>query len=197
MHGNNRPTSVLVRHALARLSAKVAPLVQRVSSQSSRRLAGNLPPITYVDQLEMQAKIRSVMKLLKPMRIKNFRKNRFGSANDGGYICVEDFDDVDIALSFGVENNAEWDVAIAQRGVLVYQFDHTINAPPVKDHRLIWEKRQIGTQTDDQHATIPSLLERFDKNYLTPNVMLKIDIEHDDGLFLMLLRRDTLGDLGK
>jgi hypothetical protein len=100
-------------------------------------------------------------------------------------------------LSFGVENNAEWDVAIAQRGVLVYQFDHTINAPPVKDHRLIWEKRQIGTQTDDQHATIPSLLERFDKNYLTPNVMLKIDIEHDDGLFLMLLRRSTLGDSGK
>jgi len=164
------------------LPGHVEAIIDRVlpTKQSLKAIAGNQPSITYIDQLEMQTRVRLMMRLLKPMRIKNFEKYRFGSANDGGYICVDDFDGIDTALSFGIENNAEWDVAIAQRGVLVYQFDHTIDAPPVNDDRLIWEKKKIGTQYDEKHESLASLLERFDRKHLKPNVMLKIDIEHDE-----------------
>ena len=52
-----------------------------------------------------------------PQTVRGFSKIRVGSDYDGGYVMIDDFKDIELALSFGVETNADWDVDIANRGI--------------------------------------------------------------------------------
>src|SRR5947208_2372208 len=74
---------------------------------------------------EAEEDIKSGLRLLRPHAVVDFSKARFGSANDGGYVMVDDFHGIDKAFSFGIDRDAEWDLSVANRGLIVYQFDHT------------------------------------------------------------------------
>src|SRR5215469_4147796 len=89
-----------------------------------------------------QEEIMDGLHLIRPYAVKGFQKVRFGSASDGGYIILDDFRTVDTAFSFGISENADWDLDVAKRGVTVYQFDHTIDKPPITDSRLIFTKKK-------------------------------------------------------
>jgi hypothetical protein len=128
---------------------------------------------------EIQRRTLEVMRLLKPYKAKNHQKARFGSANDGGYIMIDDLSDINAAFSFGIEQNASWDVSIADRGVPVYQFDHTIEAPPVMRNDLIFAKKRIMPQATNDSETLNDLAERHG-NPGSASLILKIDIEHDE-----------------
>jgi hypothetical protein len=39
-----------------------------------------------------------------------------------GAINLDDFSDIDTAISLGIEQNASWDLDVAARGLTVYQF---------------------------------------------------------------------------
>ena len=54
-------------------------------------------------------------------------KIRLGRNFDGGYVLLDDFADVGAALSLGINDDASWDLDIAQRNIPVQQFDHTID----------------------------------------------------------------------
>jgi hypothetical protein len=116
---------------------------------------------------------------LRPHRAKGFEKARFGSPNDGGYILIDDFDQIDAAFSFGVEQNMSWDVSVADRGIPVYQFDHTIDVPPVSRNDLIFFKKRIVAQAAPDCETINDLVERYGRAG-SASLILKIDIEHDE-----------------
>jgi hypothetical protein len=131
-------------------------------------------------EFETQDKVKKILRLLRPYAVEGFRKARFGSPCDGGYILLDDFQDVDTAFSFGVEQNASWDVDIAKRGVTVYQFDHTVDAPIIDNPRLIFTRRRIFTEAGPESETLPSLIQQHDKRNAKPNILLKIDIENDE-----------------
>jgi SAM-dependent methyltransferase len=124
-----------------------------------------------------QDEIKNTLRLLRPHAAKGFKKARFGSANDGGYVILDDFRDIDTAFSFGIEQNASWDVDVAERGVTVYQFDHTVDAPFVDNPRLIFAKKEISTEAGPASESLSSLVKRHDKQHSHPNILLKIDIE--------------------
>jgi hypothetical protein len=128
---------------------------------------------------ETQRRSLEVLRLLTPYRAKGVRKARFGSPNDGGYILIDDFDSIDAALSFGIGDNVEWDVSVADRGVPVYQFDHTIDAPPVSRQDLIFAKKRVVPQVAPGCETLNELAERHGKAGV-PSLILKIDIEADE-----------------
>src|SRR5947207_49992 len=65
--------------------------------------------------------------LLAPQRAVGHSKVRLGSKYDGGYICIDDFNEITTAFSFGIGKNDDWDIEIANKGIAVYQFDHTID----------------------------------------------------------------------
>jgi SAM-dependent methyltransferase len=124
-----------------------------------------------------QDEIINTLRLLRPYAVNRFKKARFGSANDGGYVHLDDFRGVDTAFSFGIEQNASWDVDVAERGVTVYQFDHTVDAPIVDSPRLIFAKKEISTEAGPASESLSSLVKRHDKLNAQPNILLKIDIE--------------------
>src|SRR5438876_498716 len=67
-------------------------------------------------------RILTLGSLLVPQQIVGHSKVRVGSRYDGGYVCVNDFEGINTALSLGIGYNDDWDVAIAERGIVVHQF---------------------------------------------------------------------------
>jgi len=108
---------------------------------------------------------------------KGFKKARFGSANDGGYVHLDDFQGVDTVFSFGVEQNASWDLDVAERGATVYQFDHTVDAPVTDNPRLIFARKKTSPESGPESESLLSLISKHDKQNAHPNILLKIDIE--------------------
>ena len=49
-----------------------------------------------------QERLLKLADLLVPHRALNQSKVRLGGTNDGGYVCLNDFDRVDLAFSFGI-----------------------------------------------------------------------------------------------
>ena len=130
---------------------------------------------------ERLVEIKNGFSALQPFAAQGFEKARFGSANDGGYVMLEDFGGIDTALSLGIAKDVSWDLAIADKAITVYQFDHSITTPPViDDNRLVFARKRISTEVGPDNETLSSLVKKHDKHRNHPNLLLKIDIEADE-----------------
>jgi hypothetical protein len=131
-----------------------------------------------VASVELQGRLLAMLRVLRPMKAQGITKARFGTAHDGGYILLDDFLGISTTLSFGVENNADFDLAIADRVGCVLQFDHTIDKSPVSDPRLTWVRKKISAISSDTEESIVSIVDRLAKK--ENDLILKIDIEGDE-----------------
>jgi hypothetical protein len=104
---------------------------------------------------------------------------RLGGSHDGGYVCLDDFNEMAGALSLGVGQDSTWDAAIADRGLVVYQYDHTITAPPTVHANFRFNRRKIAADADGENESIESILanNRLSRSH---SVIMKIYIEHDE-----------------
>lgn len=188
----------LVRRRLEETAAQYAALERRMDERAEAveaRLAEIGRDVARVAELyrrhidwyasfgefEMQRRAKALLDLLRPMRVVGFEKRRYGSTNDGGYVCVDDLAGIDTILSIGVEQNAEWDLAIAEQGPAVHQFDHSIERAPAEHPRVTWHRRKIVPMPDgDGTQTVAGLVARHDRGGARLNMMMKIDIEHDE-----------------
>jgi hypothetical protein len=169
---------------LSLVNSRILPLfgirVERVSSfkareQERRRLE------TLAASSNARQRIVQLAKLLKPHSAIGQSKIRIGSKHDGGYVCLDDFKGIQGAFSFGIFNDVSWDSGIADRGIIVYQFDHTVDGPPVANANFRFEKKRIVSSGSDTPTatTISSLLARL--GHVAPSsLILKIDIENDE-----------------
>lgn len=122
-----------------------------------------------------QAAILGLLSYLTPQRAVGFGKIRVGRAGDGGYVMLDDFTDVSAVLSFGIETECSWDTAIAERGIDIDQYDHTVDGPPVANARFRFFKKMIAATPSDQSASLGSALAKLPST--AGRVILKIDIE--------------------
>jgi len=144
------------------------------------------------DDFELQTQIRNTLRLLEPQKVKGHRKARFGSANDGGYVHLDDFEGVDTALSLGIDHNINWDKDVADRGLTVYQFDYGVDDPAPDDPRMAFFKVMIGPNSGPGVETLETLVERFDKKRERPNILLKMDIECAEWTVIEATSLDTI-----
>jgi len=109
-------------------------------------------------------------------------------------VGLNDFDGIETAFSFGISDNSSWDRAIADRGILVHQFDHTVAGPPDRHKNFRFEKRQIVGTGEESAAkeSVGSLLARYPAR-TAASMLLKIDIEHDEWHVLFSTSDDDLG----
>jgi hypothetical protein len=128
---------------------------------------------------EVAERVRHVLSVLRPFRLGNAVKTRLGRANDGGYVVIDDFDTVDCALSLGIDSNVSWDLAVAQRGIRVLQYDHTISGPPETHALFEFHRTRIACDGSDGTRSIEALL-RDRKAAGDQRIVLKIDIEGDE-----------------
>jgi hypothetical protein len=150
--------------------------IERVSREQERQRLDALAASSNARQ-----RIVQLAKLLKPHSAIGQSKIRIGSKNDGGYVCLDDFKDIKGALSFGIFNDVSWDSEIADRGIIVYQFDHTVNGPPTENANFRFEKKRIVASGGDTSTatTISSILTHLG-DVAPLSLILKIDIDHDE-----------------
>lgn len=128
---------------------------------------------------EAGARVRNALRLLRPLKPRNFRKVRLGRDFDGGYVLLEDFSGLTAAISVGIDDDASWDVALAERGIPVYQFDHTITASPVASRSFTFYKKRVAASDGPEQISLDTLFrERIDN--VAADLILKMDIEGDE-----------------
>jgi hypothetical protein len=122
-----------------------------------------------------QDAILNLLSNITPRQVTGFDKIRMGRDGDGGYVLLNDFTNVFAALSFGISTDCSWDTDIAARGIDVYQYDHTVAAPPTANPRFHFFKKRLAALVSAQSETLGSTLARLPAS--DRHVILKIDIE--------------------
>ena len=128
-----------------------------------------------------------VLRLLQPYRLAGASKVRVGRFFDGGYVMIDRFDGIDAAYSLGINDDVSWDMDIANRGIPIFQYDHTIPGLPEQHPLFHWEPKCISGIADPL-ADIETLETLIDKNGHTDSteMLLKCDIEGSEWLLLAM-----------
>jgi Methyltransferase FkbM domain len=124
------------------------------------------------------ASLTEFLALLKPYDTTDRRKVRLGGNYDGGYVMLDDFELIETALSLGIGADASWDVALAERGIRVLQFDDTIESGPSAHERCTFFRKRIvpSAEADSRSTTLAQVLDE----HVPPtddHLILKMDIE--------------------
>jgi hypothetical protein len=132
----------------------------------------------YNHRPSVQADLLSLLKPLEPMKVGGFKKTRAGRERDGGYVMLDDFVGIEAAYSIGISDEISWDKWIVERGIDVFQYDHTIEAPPERHEKMHWRKLGLGT-SDEPDASLASMATMLAQNghAHSRDLILKIDIE--------------------
>ena len=116
--------------------------------------------------------------LTAPRKVVGKKKLRLGNNGDGGYVLLDDFADIKIAYSLGISNMTNFDKALADKGIDVYMYDHTINRLPYKNKKFHWLKKGLGAK-NTRKKNLMTLMEMLEQNghLKEKNMLLKIDVE--------------------
>lgn len=129
------------------------------------------------DPVELGRQARAVLRLLEPRSAVGCRKIRLGNVGDGGYVSLDYFREGDIAFSLGINDDITWDKDAADRGLLIQQFDHTVEDPAPSDPRMVFYKKKVSRVTNADEQGLPDLVSQWDNGETRPNLVLKMDIE--------------------
>lgn len=120
----------------------------------------------------------NLISLLTPMDISDARYRRIGKDYDGGYVMLDDISsqNINVAYSFGISDDVSWDEEIANMGIDVYMYDHTIEKLPKQNERFHFFKEGVTGKPQVALDTLSNFIDRNGhKN--SNNLILKMDIE--------------------
>ncbi len=118
------------------------------------------------------------LNLIRPAQLDNLV--RIGGNIDGGYVMLPPPPPLSSiqpkAISLGVSDYSPWDLAMANMGYQVLQYDASIQQSPDIHPNIIFHKKFVGTAPDHQTITFEQIMHEysFDKNV---HNILQIDIE--------------------
>ncbi|MEQ1407336.1 hypothetical protein ABK249_20595 [Neorhizobium sp. Rsf11] len=129
--------------------------------------------------------------LLRPWDI-DLLKVRVGHERDGGYIMADKFDISDTVISIGINKESSFDRDMAKLGKRIFQYDHTIDAPPEKYENAQWFKLGLGPQDDlaDKMISLASIVR--DAGLKKNQGILKMDIENAEWDVFSAVAPETL-----
>jgi hypothetical protein len=139
---------------------------------------------------EFREPLADLLRRMAPQRVVDVAKRRIGSRHDGGYVMLDDFASITGAFSFGVSSNVKWDVALASKGVPVWQYDYTVDRPPVSHPKFEFHKVRIGHEEEDTTPT--RSLSRLIDERPGGDLILKMDIEGSEWEVLAGIDPDRL-----
>jgi hypothetical protein len=127
------------------------------------------------------ALVREEWQYLHPKDVADVDFVRIGRNGDGGYVMLNDLSECRFGISIGVGQEISWDLALADRGINLSLYDHTIGKLLV--HHPGIKFRSVGGRSprDDALNKMP-LSEMITAEGLGDecNMLLKIDIEGDE-----------------
>lgn len=124
----------------------------------------------------------AILAELQPVALKNCTFERFGSANDGGYLMCENLvEPLDSAYSYGVGTNDDWGCEVSRRyHVPVYEYDCFDPARPAcSGGTFVFHDECVGNRTGSRGSRFFDTLEnQIRKNGdIGRRLIIKMDIE--------------------
>jgi hypothetical protein len=165
--------------AAIRESGNATSAYTRYLEDRSRTLAAlSMPSLNSEDVT--QKDILRFCALFQPSDVEDFKKIRLGNRGDGGYIFIDDFAPISQVISCGISDDVNCDLAFAEMGKRVVQFDHTVETSPQHHPRFDFRKQAI-----DALGSIPGSVRLWDVvNKLgdagKADLLLKIDIDGNE-----------------
>jgi hypothetical protein len=154
-------------------------IYSRFVHERNRELSALALPMRASDAVS-QKDILYFCSLLSPFDAEGFKKLRLGNPHDGGYVFVDDLGSISQVISCGVSNDVTFDLACAELGKPVMQFDHTVAGPPVQHPKFTFRKQAI-----DAIGKIPNSVRLWNivdevGDRSKADLLLKIDIDGDE-----------------
>ncbi|WP_291343715.1 hypothetical protein [Acidiphilium sp. 20-67-58] len=137
--------------------------------------------------------IRLILSLLTPSAVVGRSKIRLGDEGDGGYVVLDHLAPAGICLSLGVGDNVSFDLALAERGYDVLQYDHTITGPPISHERFRFHRIGISDRLPSREG-FQSVTEVLETHNLRrrEDLILKMDIEGSEWGAIPLMTPEDL-----
>lgn len=126
------------------------------------------------------SKAKQLLYLIRPMDVDSFQLERYGNKGDGGYVTLNAFPKDSIVYSFGIGTDCGWDYAMAQKGMDIFMYDHTISRLPLSHKNFHFFKVGIADKEGyDNFGKVNSFenLIRENGHKEHHNIILKIDVE--------------------
>ena len=131
--------------------------------------------------------------LILPKEVVGKKRILLGPKGDGCYVLLDDFKNIKYAYSFGIGKRVQFDKELADKGIDIYMYDHTIDSLPYENPKFHWKK--IGLcGMGKQYQNMKNLEELIAENghNKEKNMILKMDIEHWEFESLIGLKEETL-----
>ncbi|MBR1212788.1 FkbM family methyltransferase [Bradyrhizobium sp. JYMT SZCCT0180] len=144
----------------------------------------------------MTQAIRRALHCLRPHSVQGLAKFRAGAAADGGYVMLNALHGCQIAYSIGIGGDVSWDLAMAERGLLVFQYDHTVDGPPAEHPNFRFHKTGLAAADGAGMISLPSAI-HANGHAARSDIILKMDIEGAEWNILDTLGSDTLSQFSQ
>ncbi len=125
--------------------------------------------------MSIQTEVLAVSRMLKPFKC-TYRKVRVGSLGDGGYVLPDDLSNINSLLSIGIGSEVSFDLHFAQLGVPIFQYDPTVEGPPVNHPNFQFHKIAWGAEDNEATRTLAAMNQIHSFNQ-THDAILKFDTE--------------------
>lgn len=127
------------------------------------------------NSFEAQSRAMHVIKSIAPHAV-DIKLYRAGSKNDGGYLIADDLMPTDHLISFGVGDNVDFEVELANKIASTELYDHTIQKMPVSvPNSTLTKKKVVGVASEANHITLQNAADLAKSGGRT--FLLKMDIE--------------------
>lgn len=135
---------------------------------------------------EKEAWFRELAHLLAVREVSGrYKFLRVGRDNDGGYILLDDFYDVQGVYSFGISGDVSFEKDMARRGIDCFMYDHTIDRLPEENKFFHWQKKGIaGVDKPEEKLFALETLMKENGDVGGRNLILKMDVEGAEWEFL-------------
>lgn len=132
--------------------------------------------------------IKTIINYMRPHSAVGYQKIRIGGDYDGGYVCIDDFKNINLAVSGGVFDDDRWEIEISkEKHILTIAFDPCIfKDTSTLNYKLFGGKLEAYPETNNSMLDV--LLLNYDEN----EIIGKFDIEGDEWNLLKFTTSETL-----
>jgi hypothetical protein len=140
----------------------------------------------------IQKGILGVIEGLRPMGSQSLGLVRIGNPEgDGGYVMLDCFQSTNVAYSLGIGSDVSWDLALAERGGTIFQYDYSIERPPIEHPCFHFFRIAVSGKHRPGSKTISEIL--IDNGHAdVTDIILKMDIEGSEWDLFDLMDRSEL-----
>jgi len=139
----------------------------------------------FYDNLTDVGRLQALAKKLWPIET-DVSLLRIGSEGDGGYLLPDDFADLVVCFSPGVEFNSSFEASLeALTGIQSHLADFSVDGPPKGFKPRSFLKKFLGPNSDSQHITLEEWVCSQEEWGSPGDFLLQCDIEGGEYLSLL------------